>query len=68
MAALALPPEDTSHSRYPPPSTLTTAHPPPSRRPLLAYVKSIQGTRDLAQIAWNFINDSLRTTICLQVL
>jgi len=35
-------------------------------RPLLAYVKSIQGTRDLAQIAWNFINDSLRTTICLQ--
>jgi len=35
-------------------------------RPLLAYVKSIKGTRDLAQIAWNFINDSLRTTICLQ--
>lgn len=35
-------------------------------RPLLAYVKSIQGTRDLAQVAWNFINDSLRTTICLQ--
>jgi hypothetical protein len=23
-------------------------------RPLLAYIKSIQGTRDLAQIAWNF--------------
>lgn len=37
------------------------------RRPLLAYVKSISGPRDLAQIAWNFINDSLRTTICLQV-
>lgn len=35
-------------------------------RPLLAYIKSISGTRDLAQIAWNFINDSLRTTICLQ--
>jgi len=35
-------------------------------RPLLAYVKSIKGTRDLAQIAWNFINDSFRTTICLQ--
>jgi len=35
-------------------------------RPLLAYVKSISGPRDLAQIAWNFINDSLRTTICLQ--
>jgi len=35
-------------------------------RPLLAYVKSIKGTRDLAQIAWNFINDSLRTTVCLQ--
>jgi len=29
-------------------------------------VKSISGPRDLAQIAWNFINDSLRTTICLQ--
>ena len=38
-----------------------------SRRPLLAYVKSIKGTRDLAQVAWNFINDSLRTTIALQV-
>ena len=36
-------------------------------RPLLAYVKSITGTRDLAQIAWNFINDSYRTTACLQV-
>jgi len=35
-------------------------------RPLLAYVKSINGTRDLAQVACNFINDSLRTTICLQ--
>lgn len=35
-------------------------------RPLLAYVKSIKGTRDLAQVAWNFINDSLRTTISLQ--
>jgi len=35
-------------------------------RPLLAYVKSIMGTRDLAQVAWNFINDSLRTTVCLQ--
>jgi len=35
-------------------------------RPLLAYVKSIKGSKDLAQIAWNFINDSLRTTICLQ--
>ena len=35
-------------------------------RPLLAYVKSINGRRDLAQIAWNFINDSLRTTVCLQ--
>lgn len=23
-------------------------------RPLLAYIKSISGTRDLAQIAWNF--------------
>ena len=29
-------------------------------------MKSINGRRDLAQIAWNFINDSLRTTVCLQ--
>jgi len=33
--------------------------------PMVAYVKSIKGTRDLAQVAWNFINDSLRTTIAL---
>jgi len=44
---------------------LTVEH---AYRPLLAYVKSIQGTRDLAQVAWNFINDSLRTTICLQAV
>jgi len=42
---------------------LTVEH---AYRPLLAYVKSIKGTRDLAQVAWNFINDSLRTTIALQ--
>ena len=42
---------------------LTVEH---AYRPLLAYVKAIKGTRDLAQVAWNFINDSLRTTICLQ--
>ena len=35
-------------------------------KPLLAYVKSINGSRDLAQVAWNFINDSFRTTLCLQ--
>ena len=34
---------------------------------MVAYVKSIKGTRDLAQVAWNFINDSLRTTIALHV-
>ena len=42
---------------------LTVEH---AYRPLLAYVKSIKGTRDLAQVAWNFVNDSLRTTIALQ--
>jgi len=42
---------------------LTVEH---AYRPLLGYVKSIKGTRDLAQVAWNFINDSLRTTISLQ--
>jgi hypothetical protein len=44
----------------------TRSPPAVARRPLLAYVKSISGPRDLAQIAWNFINDSLRTTVCLQ--
>ena len=61
------------------PTGKRTPHQPPRRtrfeegpgprayRPLLAYVKSIKGSRDLAQVAWNFINDSLRTTIALQV-
>jgi len=35
-------------------------------RPLLAYVKAIQASRDFAQLAWNFVNDSYRTVICLQ--
>jgi len=26
----------------------------------------MQGNRNLAQVAWNFVNDSLRTTLCLQ--
>lgn len=34
-------------------------------KPLLAYVRATGGTRSLAQVAWNYINDSLRTTICL---
>jgi len=42
-------------------------------RPLMAYVKSIKNDlvqvgakpEDLTQVAWNFINDSLRTTIAL---
>jgi len=41
---------------------------------LLSTVKQMQGhcrisessTRELAQTAWNFANDSLRTTVCLQ--
>lgn len=33
---------------------------------LLGVVKKIQGNRDLAQVAWNFVNDSLRSTLCLQ--
>jgi len=42
---------------------LTVEHP---YKYLLAYVKGIQGNRALAQVAWNFVNDSLRTTLCLQ--
>jgi len=33
---------------------------------LCAYVKSIKGDRALLQFAWNFLNDSLSTTLCLQ--
>ena len=55
--------------------TLTHRRPCPrfARSPLLAYVKSITkdltqvSAKDLAQVAWNFINDSLRTTIALHV-
>eukprot|EP01118_Nematostelium_gracile_P018865 TRINITY_DN8535_c0_g1_i1.p1 TRINITY_DN8535_c0_g1~~TRINITY_DN8535_c0_g1_i1.p1 ORF type:complete len:456 (-),score=89.12 TRINITY_DN8535_c0_g1_i1:63-1346(-) len=33
---------------------------------LLKFVMQISGDKTLAQTAWNFINDSLRTTLCLQ--
>ena len=33
------------------------------RRPLLAVRQSIQGTRELAQVAWNFTNDSLKSAV-----
>jgi len=42
---------------------LTVEHP---YKYLLTYVKSIKGTPNLAQVAWNFVNDSLQTTLCLQ--
>jgi cyclin T len=42
---------------------LTVEHP---YKYLLNYVKVIEGNRNLAQVAWNFVNDSLRTTLCLQ--
>jgi len=42
---------------------LTIEHP---YKHLLAYVKKIEGSKDLAQVAWNFVNDSFRTTLCLQ--
>lgn len=35
---------------------------------VLIYVKTLEGTRDLAQNAWNIVNDSLRTTLCLHHL
>ena len=36
-------------------------------RHLLAFLKKINSTdKRLAQTAWNFVNDSLRTTLCLQ--
>jgi len=33
---------------------------------LLAVVRSLKADKELAQFAWNFVNDSLRTTVCLQ--
>jgi cyclin T len=42
---------------------LTVDHP---YQYLLHYVKCLNGSQKLAQTAWNFVNDSLRTTLCLQ--
>ncbi|KAL6064725.1 Cyclin-K, variant 2 [Balamuthia mandrillaris] len=42
---------------------LTVEHP---YKCLLSYVKSIQGDRSLARSSWYFVNDSMRTTLCLQ--
>eukprot|EP01119_Soliformovum_irregulare_P025194 TRINITY_DN9263_c0_g1_i1.p1 TRINITY_DN9263_c0_g1~~TRINITY_DN9263_c0_g1_i1.p1 ORF type:complete len:408 (-),score=65.74 TRINITY_DN9263_c0_g1_i1:3-1226(-) len=42
---------------------LTVEHP---YKFLLGYVKTIKGDNKLAQVAWNFVNDSLRTNLCLQ--
>jgi len=33
---------------------------------LIKTVKQMKGQRELAQVAWNLVNDSLRTTICLR--
>jgi len=33
---------------------------------LLVWIKYLKADKELAQIAWNFVNDSLRTTVCLQ--
>lgn len=33
---------------------------------IMQYVKQIKGERDLAQVAWSFYNDSLRTQLCLR--
>jgi cyclin T len=35
-------------------------------RYLLSYLKKMPNSNDLAQTAWNFVNDNFRTTICLQ--
>jgi len=33
---------------------------------LIKTVKQMKGQRELAQVAWNLVNDSLRTTVCLR--
>lgn len=35
-------------------------------RSLVFYVKEIRGDKNLTQVAWNFVNDSFRTALCLQ--
>jgi len=42
---------------------LTVEHP---YKHLLFIVKSLEGNIHLAQVAWNFLNDSYRTLLCLQ--
>jgi hypothetical protein len=34
-------------------------------RYVVSYVKSLGGSQELLQIAWNWVNDSLKTTLCL---
>ena len=33
---------------------------------VVGQVKRLKGNKDMLQLAWNFINDSYRTTICLR--
>eukprot|EP00123_Amoebidium_parasiticum_P011166 comp20552_c0_seq1/m.26383 comp20552_c0_seq1/g.26383 ORF comp20552_c0_seq1/g.26383 comp20552_c0_seq1/m.26383 type:complete len:317 (-) comp20552_c0_seq1:83-1033(-) len=42
---------------------LTIEHP---YKYLLGFIKALKGDKNFAQTAWNFINDSLRSTVCLQ--
>jgi len=42
---------------------LTIEHP---YKHLLVVMKYLKADKELAQFAWNFVNDSLRTTVCLQ--
>ena len=42
---------------------LTVVHP---YKELISMAKAVNGSNQLAQCAWNFVNDSLRMTLCLQ--
>jgi hypothetical protein len=33
---------------------------------ILYYIKMLNGTKELAQVAWNYLNDSLRLDLCLR--
>ncbi|WOH12326.1 hypothetical protein DCAR_0831828 [Daucus carota subsp. sativus] len=35
-------------------------------KPLVEAIKKLGGQNSLAQVAWNFVNDGLRTSLCLQ--
>jgi cyclin L len=38
----------------------------PPHKFLLVYMNVLNGDQDLAQVSWNYLNDSFRTNVCLK--